>query len=543
MKYFILILLLLGCTKKQNPYTKGLNLALSSEASTLDPALSYDGASAEIVYQGYESLYQYDYKERPYKVIPLLAFSMPEISEDRLTYTIKIKKNVNYHPDESFEKGRKLMAKDFITQIKRIAFIPTKSPGWWLFDNKIVGLNEARKNAGKNLSRLFQTKVEGLKALDDHTLQIKLTEAYPQLIYALSMSFTAPIPEESVTYYENNLGDKIIGTGPFVLERFNPIGNTYLTRFPIYHDTLPQIEKIQFHLLKETQTRWLNFLSEKIDFTTLDADNFQNAVDENLELRDELDNKGIELVKESSLTYWWLAFNMNDFVVGKNKYLRQAIAHAINRDKFITLFTNNIAQKANSIIPPGIEGHDPKRAAPFEYDLEKAKKLLKRARVALPLSIKFDVRNTSTKSRQMAEFIKKDLAEIGIEVEISQNTFPAFLEKLRRGDLQFWLDGWAMDYPDPENNLSLLSKKSFPPGPNASFYFNSKFEKLLEKALKTTEREKRVQMISKLEDIVSNDLPWIMMYYDNRYVLKHKKLENYIPSSLITNKYKYLQIR
>ncbi|MDH5582068.1 MAG: ABC transporter substrate-binding protein [Bdellovibrionales bacterium] len=543
MKYLILILLFFGCTKKVTNYSKGLDLALSSEASTLDPALSYDGTSAEIVYQGYESLYQYDYETRPYKVVPLLATAMPTISEDKKTYTINIKKNVYFHPDESLPKGRMLIANDFITQIKRLAFIPTKSPGWWLFDNKIVGLNKARQLAGNNLEKLLSTNIEGIVALDKHTIQIKLIRPYPQLIYALCMSFTSPIPQESVTFYKNNLTNKIIGTGPFVLERFNPIGNTYLTRFALYHAKKPHVEKIQFHLLKETQTRWLNFLSGKIDITRVDADNFQNVVDENQQLNEELEDKGIELIKEPTLTYWWLAFNMNDPVVGKNLKLRKAIAHAIDRDKFIQLFTNNVAKKANSIIPPGIEGHDPDRNPPFEYNIEKAKKLLKQGRILVPLTLKFDVRNTSTKARQMAEFFKKELKKIGIEIKISQNTFPAFLEKLRKGDLQFWMDGWAMDYPDPENSLTLLSKKSFPPGPNASFYSNPRFEKILNKTLLESNPEKKLDLISKLEDIVSRDMPWIMLYYDNHYILKYQKLENYLSSSLIQNKYKYLELK
>jgi len=543
MKYLILIFLFFGCTKKVTTYSKGLNLALSSDASTLDPALSYDGTSAEIVYQGYESLYQYDYKTRPYKIIPLLATDLPTISEDRKTYTISIKKNVYYHPDESLSKARKLIANDFITQIKRLAFIPSKSPGWWLFDNKVVGLNRARQLAGNNLAKLLSINIEGLVALDENTIQIKLIRPYPQLMYALSMSFTSPIPQESVTFYNNNLTNKIIGTGPFVLERFNPIGNTYLTRFPLYHAKLPDIEKIQFHLLKETQTRWLNFLTQKIDITRVDADNFHNAVDKNLMLNKELKDKGIELIKEPTLTYWWLAFNMNDPIVGKNKKLRKAIAHAIDRDKFIELFTNNVAKKANSIIPPGIEGHDPNRKPNFEYNIKKAKRLIKQSRIRLPLTLKFDVRNTSTKSRQMAEFFKKELKKIGIEVKISQNTFPAFLEKLRKGELQFWLDGWAMDYPDPENSLTLLSKKSFPPGPNASFYSNLQFERILKKVLVESDHVRKRALISNLEDIVSKDMPWIMLYYDNHFILKYKKIKNYLSSSLIQNKYKYLELK
>ena len=79
--------------------------------------------------------------------------------------------------------------------------------------------------------------------------------------------------------------------------------------------------------------------------------------------------------------YWWLAFNMNDPILGKNLKLRQSIAHAVNIEKFIKLFTSNVGLRANSIYPPGVPGYDPSAELPFTYNVEKAKELIKEAGV------------------------------------------------------------------------------------------------------------------------------------------------------------------
>ena len=170
----VTLFLSLGCTKK-NGNSNILNIPLTGEISTLDPANSYDTVSNSVVYQVYEQLFDYHYLRRPYQLQPLLAADMPQVSNDGLTYTIKIKKDVPYHNDPAFKgKTRTLIAQDFITQIKRLAWKPTNSNGWWLFDGKIVGLNEFRNAAGDDFEKFKSLNVAGLQAPDDHTLVIKL---------------------------------------------------------------------------------------------------------------------------------------------------------------------------------------------------------------------------------------------------------------------------------------------------------------------------------------------------------------------------------
>jgi ABC-type transport system substrate-binding protein len=567
MKYFgLVVFFLLSCTNKKNIDEKILRIPLTERISTIDPVNSYDTISATIVYQMYEQLYQYHYLKRPYTLEPLLAEDMPNISNDGKTYTIKIKKNIYYHPNLLIGENRTVRAEDFITQIKRLAFIPMRSNGWWMFEGKIKGIDKFRKIVGNDQEKLFKYDIEGLKALDEHTLQIELNEPYPQLIYTLAMSFTSPMPAE-VAKNEDWPLENEVGTGPYYLEQWNKGLDLKIRRFVKYRQEaypqsgdrkayqwklledagkpIPQINQVHFKIMNEPQTRWLNFLSGNLDLLIIGKDQYKSAITPRGELDPDLQKKNVQLQISPTLTQWWLSFNMNDPLLGKNLLLRKAIAYAINIDEYIELFTNNIGLKANSIYGPGIPGYSSLAKLPYQYDLEMAKKLLKDAGYPngkdLP-AITFDVRGNSTTSRQIAEFIHKELEKIGIKINISTNSFPGFLKKQKTNQLQFWLDGWALDYPDAENLLQLLHSRNVSPGPNATSYTNAKIDEWINQIETMTDFEKKVTLMQKIENEHSLDLPWIMLYYSRNYVLIGPKLKNYRNSDLIYNYIKYLRL-
>jgi len=566
--FSVSILFFISCKKESDSNGNVLNMALSGEISTLDPANAYDTISASVIYQSYEQLYEYHYLKRPYTIIPLLAEEMPIVENNGKRYTIKIKKGIRYQDDPCFNgKERFVTAQDFINQIKRLAFKGTNSNGWWLFDGKIVGINKFRDEVDTDFEKFKSMQIEGLKAKDEQTLIIDLVEPFPQMLFALTMSFTSPMPMEAIEKYKNLLNDRMIGTGPFQMDKYNPLSGVRLVRNPYFRKALypeegdrmansmnllkdagkqiPFIDAIQFQIIKESQTRWLNFMSKKIDVLSIPKDNFESAIDPTGSLTSQLKKEGIQLQIFPTLTYWWLSFNMKDPLLGKNKNLRLAIAHAINTDSYIDTFTNSIGQKANSIYPPGIPGYNPSSTLPYRFDLKIAKDYLSKAGFpdgkGMP-ELTFDVRGTSSTHRQQAEFVKKELNQIGITVNVVLNPFPAFLEKARVGKLQFWQDGWALDYPDAENVLQLLISKNHPPGPNATYYSNEVFNNLYEKIRTIPEGEEKWNLMGKMEKIINEDMPWVMLYYARNYILFQKRLNNYRHSDVIYNNIKYLKL-
>lgn len=568
MKFILLLsFLLVACQEKKENLVKELRLALSSEVSTLDPAGCYDTVCAPVVANSYETLFEYEYLKRPYQLRPLLAEEMPVFEESGRKITIKIKKNIPYHPQKFLPAGRMVTAADIVTAIKRQAFVPTQGKGWWMFENKIKGLDSWRINVKDDLETCLKTPVAGLETPDKHTLIIHLTKPFPQLLFSLAMTFTSPVPEEAVRHFKNDLNLAMVGTGPFFLVDYNPNQQAIFERFPEYITStfptqgdrfaneqglltdagkkLPFVDRVSMIVMKEQQTSWLNFLSSKIDILSLTKDYYEAALGANGKLNKELTDKKVKMQVAPTLIYWWLAFNMKDPVLGKNLVLRQAIAHAIDVEKFIKLFTNNTGQKANSIYPPGVPGYDPSVELPYKYDLAKAKELLAKAGYpegkGLP-QITFDVRGNSTLQRQMSEFVVQELRAVGIPANASLNSFPVFLERSRRGELQFWHGGWVVDYPDAENILQLLTSNNFPPGPNSSFYANKKVDSLFNKISVMEEGPEKYRLMAELEGEVNRDLPWVMLYYTRNYILTQSRVSNYRYSDIIFNNTKYFNI-
>ncbi len=567
----ILILLTItfsSCLRSKSNNDAHLNFPLSSEVDTLDPVNSYDAVSANVVYQGYEQLFEYHYLQRPFKLVPLLAEEMPKIEDDGKKYVIKIKQGIEYHPDICFNgKKRFVVADDFINQIKRLAFKPLRSNGWWLFDGRIKGINEFREKAGSDYEKMKSENISGLYATNDHTLVIELTEPYPQMINALAMSFTSPTPIEALDYYKNDLKQNMIGTGPYRLTNWTKQSKVQLEKFKSYHKAfypgtgdrrahgkkllvdagkrIPFIEKVTFHINKEAQTRWLQFLSGNLDFLRIPKDNYSSVITPEGVVNSEFQKKNISVDVFTTLTFWWIAFNMSDKILGENYKLRQAIAHAIDTRRYIETFTNNIGLKANSIYPPGIPGYDPTTNVPFAYDIEKAKTLLAEAGYpngkGLP-ELVYDTRNSSTTQRQRAEFFKGELAKIGIKLKIQMNTFPGYLKKARDGKLQIWLDGWTLDYPDSENVLQLLTTKNAPPGPNASYFSDEEFDTLFNKLKIMENKPEKFQLMKKMEQIIQDKLPWVLLHYERDYYAIHNRLKNFRYSDLMANKIKYLRL-
>ncbi|MEO7163745.1 MAG: ABC transporter substrate-binding protein, partial [Bdellovibrionia bacterium] len=284
--------LALGCTKKEDEsHLAVFHGTEKDDVKSWDPANAYDSVSLDVLPSIYETLYQYSYLSRTYKVEPLLAASQPTYSADRLTLTIPIKQGVHFQDDPCFKdsggKGRELKAQDFVNGFKRLALSAVESQGWWILDQKIVGINafhDKYQKASKNeFEKAFTEEIEGLKALSPYLLQIKLTKPYPDLLYILSMSFTAPIAHESLKAYSDengNISNHPVGTGPFILKKWHRNHEIVLERnknfrterYPseasqrfvdegLLEDKqkpLPFLDRISFVIVKEDQPRWLN---------------------------------------------------------------------------------------------------------------------------------------------------------------------------------------------------------------------------------------------------------------------------------------------
>ncbi len=577
----LFITALSGCTKKsEDPNLNIFHGFEKDDVKTWDPANAYDSVSLDVVPMIYETLYQYSYLSETYTLEPLLADGMPKYSADQLTVTIPIKKGIKFQDDPCFAetqgKGRELKAQDFVYGFKRLALPSIQSQGWWVMDGTVAGANAfhdllVKASSPADVSKIFNGPLEGIKAIDDFTLQIKLTKPYPPLMYILSMNFTSPVPHEAVEKYgdtQGNLLEHPVGTGPFILNHWernrqivldrNPnfrkelypsIGSPNFIKIGLVRDAgkpLPFLDRITMEVIKEDQPRWLNFLKGNIDAILLPKDNFRQAITDQVNLVPELVKKGIHLNIETGTVIRYISFNMKDSVVGgANKYLRQALSSAIDREQWIDIFTNGTGKKMVNAVPPGIDDRPTTAKIKYDLDLTRAKELLKKAGYpegkGLPV-LKVDLRGASTTNRQFGDFITQQFGKIGVKVQIITNTFPAFLEKTKQGSTQISDGGWSMDYPDAENIYQLLYGTNQSPGPNDSNYNNVEFNKLYEQMAVLKSSPKRAKLVEQMDDSLQEDCPWAMGFYEAEYDLSQSWMMNYRANTIILNKYKYFRI-
>ena len=579
------LLIIAGCDGSgsvEEPNEMVLHHVLSAKIKGLDPGNMRDVYSVIVASQMFEPLYQYHFLKRPYQLVPLLAEDMPQISDDLLTYTIKIKKGVYFQDDPCFgsrlegslpnSKGRELKAEDFVFSLKRIANIKYLSQNWSMFDNKIVGLDEFREytktcksEADVDYSRQFQ----GLTTPDDYTLIIKLKKPWPQLCMALADIATAPVAKEAFDYYGRDIISHPVGTGPFRLNVWRRGSYIELVRNPAFRGELyssrgepgdaeagylddagkpmPFADRVVWTVIEERQPAWLLFLQGKVDATVIPKDNFDEVMGGTGELTQAMKQRNIHLKTFKDPSTYWLGFNLAEPVFGKNKPLRSAISYAIDREKFIELFFNNRHLVAHGLIPPVMPSYNPeiKEMGYAQYDPEKAQELLKDAEKIhggkLP-TLKITLPGTNTWYRQYGQFLKRNLSDVGLEVEMEYMDRPTYLEKVNTKSVQMFTSGSSASTPDAQDFLAMFYSRYHAPGPNKFNYSNPEFDKLYEKAQVMLDGPEKRRLYRKMELIVLEDCPAAFLNHRVAYVLHHDWYKNYKPHAFAYGLSKYRRI-
>jgi oligopeptide transport system substrate-binding protein len=542
-----------------------------------DPVKAGDVASALAIGQIYEGLVQYAYLARPYRVEPALAETLPHISEDGLIYTFKVRKGIYFQDDPCFTnsagKGRELVAEDFVFSLKRLADIKNKSTGYWAFNDRIVGLDEFRTSTEGSKPADYTREVEGLRAPDRYTFQIKLKQPYPQLMWILTMQYAFAVPREATEYYGEEFVNHPVGTGPYRLKSWRRNYSVEFERNPKWTETgrkeyypsegepgdkeaglladagkeIPIIDRIVWYVIDDDSTQWLKFVTGEMESSNISRDNWDVVIDRDGKLTESLARKGVLLNSSPTLDLYYIGFNMDDPVVGKNRKLRQALSCAFNSKEWIR-FWNGRVIRAKGPIPPGVAGFDDK-PSPYPFDLERARILL--AEAGYPdgkdgagknLQISVELGSADAQTRESVELTIDFMRKIGVILNPSYNNWPTYLGKLERRQCQmFWL-GWVADYPDAENFLQLFCSKNCSTGPNHSNYVNPEFDKLYEKIRTMPDSPERTGIYKQMADIIAEDCPWIFMHHPMTHGLHHGWLRNYKPHDFPYGMSKYRRI-
>ena len=426
-------LAVIGCTN--NPYPeadrdkKVLYSSFNEAPKTLDPAVAYTTAEHVITGNVYDTLLEYHYLERPYRLIAGLAAALPEprqLPDGRQAYRFEVRPGVLFHADPCFAPSqggrltRAVTAADFAFALARIADPAVNSPvissfaqvlGFADFSKRLIEQRRTDKGfaalpAHEQYARAGG--IEGVVAHGDQALEIILAEPNAQILYWFAMPFTTPLAWEAVAYYDGRGGrrhfaDHVVGTGPYRLSLYEKQYRFTLERnelwygsqptsldapggiFPVQIDAadiaegridaayagrrMPFVDRIEFYRERENIPRFNKLLQGYYDDGGIIKESF-DAVVQGDRLSPQMQARGMRLDKTVEPSIRYVGFNMEDPVVGaaageRGRKLRQAMSVAIDSSQYLELFLNGRGVPAQTLLPPGIFGYDADYKNPF----------------------------------------------------------------------------------------------------------------------------------------------------------------------------------
>jgi len=491
--------------------------------ATLDPAFAKNQSIIWPVHQLYNTLVE---TNNELNIVPSLA-SRWDVSADRLTYTFHLRQDVFFHDDPSFRngKGRRMVAEDVAYSYRRIIDPLTASSGAWIFNNRVDSIN-------------------GFKALNDSTFQLKLIRPFTPVLGLLSMQYCSIVPREVVEHYGRDFRNHPCGTGPFKFKEWEEGDALVLLKNENYFESdsqgkkLPYLDAIKISFFDNKATEFLLFRQNQLDFINdIEASFKDEVLTKKGELRADWQNR-IVLSKHPYLNTEYLGILVdpnNEFV--KNSPLRytairQAINYGFDRRKMVMYLRNSIGIPAESgFVPAGLPSFDSSIVRGYHYDPVKAKQLL--AAAGYPGGVGLPVIRLLTIPiyADLASFIARELEDVGIRVQVEAVQKSFLLEQTAKSQAPFFRGSWIADYPDAENYLSCFYSKN-PAPPNYTRFHNDEFDALYERALQEQNDTSRIELYRKMDELIVADAPVVPLWYDEVIRLVSPHIHGFEPNGL-----------
>ena len=580
-----------------------------AKVKSIDPATCGDTTSSSMQGNVFDGLYTYHYLKRPLEVITQLAADLPKVSPDGLVYTIQLRKDIDYAANPCFgidesgrPKTRSMRAEDFVLAFKRIADSHlTTTLSLAFVHDKIVGLKEYRESTRTyqkgDFTRYDQEDLPGVKAVDPHTLEIRLTRPFPQLLYVLAMHVYAPVPREVIEYYlatepdgaggrrpiamnerdpEIRTIEAMVGTGPYQMTEWVKGSRIVFERNEYFREEfypsqgapgdaeagllkdagvkIPIVDVRHLTFVAENNPAWMLFLTKQRDAGRIPRDAFASVISPSRDLTEQWRKRGIRLVKSTYPVIYWLAFNMEDPILGKSKSLRQALCLAFDVETYIDVIYNGRGIRAVNTLPHDFKGHQEAGPSPYaRLDLDLARTKAEQARKELVAAgiiqpgddipeLTLDMPGTDEHFRRVGEFAQTQFEQIGVRLKIEMNDWPTLQKKVHNKQTQIYAMGWQADYPDAENFLQLYYSPNIDRGTNNTNYKNAEFDRLFKQAEVITKEQERVPLYVEMVRLLNEDCPVLLLTEPIMFALLYDWVSNYKPHPIGYGLGKYTRI-
>ena len=525
-------------------HLKIFRYSMDQSPTSLDPAQAANVYANTVLINVYDTLFAYKYLARPYELKPNLSDGWPEISADKLTYTIHIKQGVHFVDDPCFPGGigREVVASDIVYSLER-QFDPATLPqGTWMWQGRIVGL-DAWKEAGSH----YDQEVPGLRALDRYTLQIKLVRPYPQLLDTLAQGYSSVVPREAVKYYGREFAIHPVGSGPFRLvsydtarvvmdrnpkyrkepvdlaaEGYNPKTQSQYGLERIQGRSPPFLDRLEIDFIHESSAAWSSFTKgDEIQYTVVPTEQIDRVLASKHPIRLKpayaakyYMNAGLEagfVFSVFNMSKPEFGYNTDPVRARRNKALRCAIIKAVNWKARNESFYGDIGRIFPGIIPPMVPEFDPNLSMEsVTQDIPGAKRLLaENGWNPDNLPVLTYGTTAGVISRLFFEQFRSWLRQIGYptdKVVLKQYaTFGDISKAWKNAELPWIPKGWGLDYPDAQNTLQLFYGPNASPGSNDANYHNPEYDRLYEQASVMLPSPERTAIYRRMNQMVIDD--------------------------------------
>lgn len=472
---------------------------LGGQPRTLDPAKTIGGPDGPLglIFSGLVML------DADLQIQPELAAGW-EVSEDGLTYTFYLRKNVLFHD------GRPFTAQDVIFSWERAASPAIGSDTVQTYLGDIVGIQAVIDGQAEQIS--------GLRAIDDYTLEVQLTAPVVYFLQKLAYPVAFVVDRENVDMpsweYSPN------GTGPFRLQSWVDDEEIILVRNDSYYLESARVRHIMYDLGPGLPLAL--YEEGEIDLVGVGGANLDRVEDPNNALHDQL-QLGVSLCTTT------IGLNTQTAPFDDVR-VRQAFNYALDKELLIDTFSGGDALVATGALPPGMPGYTADSHRGYPFDPAKANQLLDEAgytdRATFPL-LTFTTSGYGDVGGYETAVISLWQDVLGITIQPVVIDPFIYYDELYAGNTgHIFSSGWCADYPDPQNFLDILYHSGS--RQNNGRYVNPAVDALLEQARIEADVATRLALYADIERRIVADAPVVFVSHSLQAALVSPDLDGYV---------------
>ena len=481
MKYIFLFLISVEL------FSSTLHLTTSSNPSRLNPLLATDSASSEISSFIFNGLVKFN-KDSSI-IVGDLAKNF--YFENNTTLVFELRKNVNW------QDGVKFTSKDVLFTYKTLISKDIASP----------------------YSANFRF-IKDVEIIDDYKLKVIYKKPYFKALETWMMGI---IPYHILKDEKNIMNSKFnthpIGTGAYKLEQLEFSKNIILSANKDYFMQKPKIDKISYSVVSDPLTRFLMLKSNLLDIGSINSMQYERQLNKRF-------HKNFNLYENISRSYTYLGFNLRREKF-KNKYVREALSLAIDRDEIIDILFFKHAKVCTGPFLPSTKAFNKDVKKPIQ-NIKKAKELLAKAGYDKNHRLSFEIATSNSNPIRpyAAQIIQHQLKKIGVDVKLRIMEWQAFLNMIvfpHKFDTV--LLGWGLS-PTPDPYLFWHSDSDKKGGFNLIGYKNKDVDKLIEKTQSIVDRDKLATIWQEIFKKIVDDNPYLFLYIPNNMTAVNKNIKH-----------------